>query len=41
MKKVNEELDKLTEEMMSSEKDRLKIVEKISGVQGMLVDLLM
>lgn len=41
VKKVNEELDKLTQELMSTEKDKLKIVEKISGVQGMLVDLLM
>ena len=41
VKKVDEELEKLTEELMSSEKDRLKIVERISGVQGMLVDLLM
>ncbi len=41
VKKVDEELESLTQEMMSSEKDRLKIVEKISGLQGMLVDLLM
>lgn len=41
VKKVDEELESLTQEMMNSEKDRLKIVEKISGLQGMLVDLLM
>lgn len=41
VKKVNEELELLTQEMMSTEKDKLKIVERISGVQGLLVDLLM
>lgn len=41
VKKVNDELELLTQEMMSTEKDRLKIVEKISGVQGMLLDLMM
>lgn len=41
VKKVDEELESLTQEMMNSEKDKLKIVDKISGLQGMLVDLLM
>ncbi len=41
VKKVDEELENLTQELMSSEKDKLKIVDKISGLQGMLVDLLM
>jgi len=41
VKKVNEELDALTEELMSSEREKINIVEKISGIQGLLVDMLM
>lgn len=38
---VNDELEKLTQELMSSEKDKINIVQKISGIQGLLVDMLM
>ena len=38
--KVNEELEALTVELMNDQKDKLKIVEKISGIQGLLVDML-
>lgn len=41
VQKVNEELDALTKQLMSEEKDKLNIVEKISGIQGLLVDMLM
>lgn len=41
VKKINEELENLTTELLNSEKDKLKIVDKISGIHGMLVDLLM
>ena len=41
VKKINEELESLTTELLNSEKDKLKIVDKISGIHGMLVDLLM
>jgi len=41
VQKVNEELDALTEQLMNSEKEKINIVEKISGIQGLLVDLLM
>jgi len=41
VQKVNEELDALTEELMNSEKEKINIVQKISGIQGLLVDLLM
>ena len=41
VKKINEELEGLTVELLNSEKDKLKIVDKISGIHGMLVDLLM
>ena len=41
VKKVDEELEALTREMMSAEKEKLNIVERISGIQGLLVDMLM
>lgn len=41
VKKVNEELEALTQELMSSEKEKINIVERISGIQGLLVDILM
>ena len=41
VQKVNEELDELTRALMSSEKEKINIVEKISGIQGLLVDMLM
>ena len=41
VQKVNEELDSLTRELMNSEKEKINIVEKISGIQGLLVDMLM
>ena len=41
VKKINEELENLTAELLNSEKDKLKIVDRISGIHGMLVDLLM
>lgn len=41
VQKVNDEMELLTEELVVSQKDKLKIVEKISGIQGMLMDLIM
>ena len=41
VKKVNEELESLTQELMSSQREKINIVEKISGIQGLLVDMLM
>lgn len=41
VQKVNDELENLTQELMSSEKDKINIVQKISGIQGLLVDMLM
>lgn len=41
VQKVNEELEGLTVELMKSEKDKLNIVEKISGIQGLLLDMMM
>ncbi len=41
VEKVNDELEQLTQELMNSEKDKINIVQKISGIQGLLVDMLM
>ncbi|MBP3285012.1 MAG: YaaR family protein [Clostridia bacterium] len=41
VKKINEQLESLTTALLNNEKDRLKIVNTISGIHGMLVDLLM
>ena len=41
VEKVNDELEALTQELMSAEKDKINIVQKISGIQGLLVDMLM
>jgi len=41
VQKVNEELSALTEQLMSDEKEKINIVERISGIQGLLVDMLM
>ncbi len=41
VQKVNKELDELTEQLMNSEKDKINIVQKIAGIQGLLVDMLM
>jgi uncharacterized protein YaaR (DUF327 family) len=39
IRKVNEELERLTEMVLSQEKDRLAILEKIGDIKGMLLDL--
>lgn len=41
VQKVNQELAELTEQLMNDQKDKINIVEKISGIQGLLVDMLM
>jgi uncharacterized protein YaaR (DUF327 family) len=37
--KIDEELDNLTEEILSSEKDNLAILQKLDDIRGMLLDL--
>jgi uncharacterized protein len=39
VRKVNEELEKLTELVVSQEQDRLSILAKIGEIKGMLLDL--
>ena len=41
IKKVNEELDDLTQEVLLEEKDRLKILKKLDDIKGMILDILM
>lgn len=41
IEKVNSELEALTQELVKTERDKIKIVESISGIQGLLLDVLM
>ena len=41
IKKVNEELDDLTLEVLRDEKDRLKILKKLDDIKGLILDILM
>jgi uncharacterized protein YaaR (DUF327 family) len=40
VRKVNEELEKLTQDVLSDQKDNLNILERLGTIKGMLVDLL-
>jgi uncharacterized protein YaaR (DUF327 family) len=39
IKKVNEELDDLTREVLTDEKDRIKILKKLDDIKGLILDL--
>ncbi len=39
VKKVNRELEELTAQMMEEQKDRIKILEKVDSIRGLLIDL--
>jgi len=41
IKKVNEELDELTLEVLRDEKDRLTILKKLDDIKGLILDILM
>jgi uncharacterized protein YaaR (DUF327 family) len=41
VKKVNENLDALTREVLSSEKDNLKILQRIDDIKGLIMDIFM
>lgn len=41
VKKVNEKLDDITQQVLSEEKDKLKIAASVEDIRGMLIDLLM
>lgn len=40
VKKVNEELEILTNDVLSNEKDNLKILKKLEDIRGLIMDLL-
>jgi hypothetical protein len=39
VKRINHELEELTNEMMSGQRDRLKILERADSIRGLLIDL--
>lgn len=41
VKKVNEELEKLTQEVLKEEKDNLKILKCMEDIRGLLLDIVM
>lgn len=41
VKKVNENLEELTKELLKSEKDHLKIIGKIEDIRGLILDILL
>ena len=41
IKKVNEELDELTRELLRDEKDRIKILKKLDDIKGLILDIVM
>lgn len=41
VKKVDESLDELTQQVLSKEKDQIKVLKKIEDIRGMLIDIYM
>ena len=41
VKQVDEELENLTQDFLKSEKDKLKIINRLDGIRGMLLDIFM
>ena len=41
IKKVNEELDELTKEVLYGEKDRIKILKRLDEIKGLILDIVM
>lgn len=39
VKRINRQLEELTEEMMSKQSDGLKILERVDNIRGLLIDL--
>lgn len=37
--KINDEVEELAKEFLKGEKDKLKIIERISGIEGLLLDI--
>lgn len=41
IKKINQHLDQLAEDMLSSQKDNLKVLKRLDDIKGLILDLLM
>lgn len=41
IKKINTELDELTKEVLNTEKDNLKILQKIEDIRGLILDIIL
>ena len=41
IKKVNEELDELTKEVLNGEKDRIMILKRLDDIKGLILDIVM
>ena len=41
IKKVNEELDELTRDVLQDEKDRIKILKRLDDIKGLILDMVM
>jgi len=41
IKQVNEELDELTKEVLSGEKDRIMILKRLDDIKGLILDIVM
>lgn len=41
IKKINEELDKLTADVLNEEKDNLKILQRVDDIRGLILDMIM
>lgn len=41
IKRINEELDLLTEDVLKNEKDHIKILQRLGDIKGLILDMLM
>lgn len=41
IKKVNEELDQLTRDVLSEEKDNIKVLQRLDDIRGLILDIVM
>jgi uncharacterized protein YaaR (DUF327 family) len=41
IKKVNEELDELTREVLSEEKDRIRMLKRLDDIKGLILDIIL
>jgi uncharacterized protein len=41
VKKINEELDNLTQDILSNEKDNIKILQRLDDIRGLVLDIIL